>query len=402
MTNESTNTKTKANTNTNTNTNTEANIETNLETSTGNDIEINAGASTGGINMESNTGTRTGTNMESNTGSKTGTNVKEIKTVLTTVDYTDVHLTRLMEAFAPARVIHIDKKDTPGIAAALEEADVALLQGDLDERFLEAPKLRWIHCDHAGLNKSARPEVFEKGIIVTSSAGRSAPVLAEHVMYFSLALSYNFPAFYKAQQDHQWGIAGQDQLRGLYGKTMGILGLGNTGTELALRAKAFNMRVLGYRRSVTDVPDNVDKLFCADRGDTLDELLQESDIVALVLPLSNATHHLIGKRELQLMKPSAYLVNLARGAVIEETALLEALREGTIAGAGLDTFATEPLPADSPLWDAPRTLITPHCTPAVPDRTGRSLDIICRNIVAYRAGEPMMNMLTIKDVYTKA
>ncbi|NHN29019.1 D-2-hydroxyacid dehydrogenase [Paenibacillus sp. S3N08] len=328
--------------------------------------------------------------------------LRKIKTVLTTVDYSGTHLDRLMEAFSPAHVIHVDRRDAAGIASALEEADVALLQGDLDERFLEAPKLRWIHCDHAGLNKSARPEVFEKGILVTSSAGRSAPVLAEHVMFFSLALSYHFPTFYKAQQDHQWGIPGQDQLRGLYGKTMGILGLGHTGTELALRAKAFNMRVLGYRRSVTDVPANVDKLFCADRGDTFDELLRESDIVALVLPLSNATHHLIGKRELQLMKRSAYLVNLARGAVIDQTALLEALREGSIAGAGLDTFAAEPLPADSPLWDAPRTLITPHCTPAVPDRTARSLDIICRNIAAYRAGEPMMNQLTVKDIYTKA
>lgn len=344
----------------------------------------------------------TNTSTETNKSNSNETSIKEINTVLVTVDYTGNHLAKLMEAFAPARVIHVNRKDTAGIAAALEEADVALLQGDLDERFLVAPKLRWIHCDHAGLNKSARPEVFEKGIIVTSSAGRSAPALAEHVMFFSLALSYNFPTFYQAQQDHQWGIPGQNDLRGLYGKTMGILGLGNTGTELASLAKAFKMRVLGYRRSVTPVPANVDKLFCADRGDTLDELLGESDIVALVLPLSNATHHLIGKRELQLMKPSAYLVNLARGAVIEETALLEALREGTIAGAGLDTFATEPLPADSPLWDAPHTLITPHSTPAVPNRTDRSLDIICRNIVSYRAGEPMINELTIKDIYTKA
>ncbi|TVY09202.1 D-2-hydroxyacid dehydrogenase [Paenibacillus cremeus] len=326
---------------------------------------------------------------------------REIHTVLATVEYKGAHLEKLKEAFAPAKLLLVDRRDDAAIEAALQEADVAVLAGDLDERHLAAPKLRWIHCDHAGLNKSARPEVFEKGLIVTSSAGRSGPVLAEHVMYFSLALTYQFPRFYAAQQAHQWGIPGQNDLRGLYGKTMGILGLGNTGTELAVRAKAFGMRVLGYRRSVSEAPPGVDKLYCAERGDTLDELLQESDIVALVLPLSNATHHLIGQRELQLMKRTAYLVNLARGAVVDEQALLSALREGVIAGAGLDTFATEPLPSDSPLWDAPNTLITPHCTPAVPDRIGRSLDIISRNVEAYRNGQPMVNLLTVKDVYTK-
>ncbi|MDF2958669.1 MAG: 2-hydroxyacid dehydrogenase [Paenibacillus sp.] len=329
------------------------------------------------------------------------TNTREIKTVMATVAFEGAHLQRLKEAFAPANVILVDRRDEDGVSEALKEADVAVLHGDLDERFFNAPRLRWVHCDHAGLNKTARPEVFEKGLLVTSSAGRSGPVLAEHVMFFSLALTYKFPSFYQAQQDHQWGIPGQDQLRGLYGKTMGILGLGNTGKELAVRAKAFGMQVLGYRRSITPPPPGVDRLFCSDRGDTLDDLLRESDVVALVLPLSDATHHLIGKRELELMKPSAYVVNLARGAVIDESALLEALQSGTIAGAGLDTFATEPLPADSPLWDAPNTLITPHCTPAVPDRIGRSLDIICHNVKAYRNGEPMLNLLTIKDIYTK-
>ncbi|MCU6796549.1 D-2-hydroxyacid dehydrogenase [Paenibacillus sp. WQ 127069] len=329
------------------------------------------------------------------------TSTREIKNVLVTVEYAENHMARLKEALSPANIIHLSTKDASGIEEALKIADVALLHGDLDDRFLNAPNLRWIHCDHAGLNKSARPEVFEKGIIVTSSAGRSGPVLAEHVMYFSLALTYRFTSFYAAQQAHQWGIPGQNNLRGLYGKTMGILGLGNTGKELALRAKAFNMRVLGYRRSLSEIPEHVDKLFCADRGDTLDELLRESDIVALVLPLSNETHHLIGKRELELMKPSAFLVNLARGAVVDENALLLALREGTIAGAGLDTFSSEPLSADSPLWDAPNTLITPHCTPAVPDRNGRSLEFIRHNIHAYRTGGVMVNQLSERDIYTK-
>jgi phosphoglycerate dehydrogenase-like enzyme len=324
-----------------------------------------------------------------------------IDVVLATVPYRGPHLERLRAAFAPAELVLTRRDDRPGIAAALQRADVAVLAGDLDERFLDAPRLRWVHCDHAGLNRSARPEVFARGLLVTSSAGRSSPVLAEHATLFMLALAYAFPAFYEAQRAHRWGVPAQDELRGLFGRTVGIVGLGHTGTELAVRAKAFGMRVLGYRRRATEPPPGVDVLSCADRGESLDGLLGESDFVVLAVPLSDATYHLIGARELALMKPSAYLINMARGAVVDEEALLAALRGGALAGAGLDTFVQEPLPAESPLWDAPRTLITPHVTPQVPDRTARSLDVIEQNARRYRAGEPLLNLLRAEDVYTR-
>ena len=321
--------------------------------------------------------------------------------VLATVSYQSEHLERLRAAFAPAEIHQVRRSDAEGIAAALERADVAVLAGDLDERFLRAPRLRWIHCDHAGLNRSARPEVFAKGLLVTSSAGRSSPVLAEHAILFMLALAYRFPDFLAAQRSHRWGIPGQDELRGLYGRTVGIVGLGNTGSELAVRAKALGMRVLGYRRSAAPPPEGVDRVFSVAARDALDDLLRESDFVVLAVPLSDTTHHVIGKRELALMKPGAYLVNMARGPVIDEAALLDSLHSGHLGGAGLDTFAQEPLPPDSPLWDAPRTLITPHTTPQVPDRTGRSLEIIAENVRRYRAGEPLLNLLRPEDVYTK-
>jgi len=323
-----------------------------------------------------------------------------IDVVLTTVAYDGDHLERLRQAFAPAELVRRRRDDAAGIAAALQTADVAVLGGDLDERYLDAPRLRWIHCDHAGLNRSARPEVFARGLLVTSSAGRSSPVLAEHAIMFMLTLAYRFTAFLEAQREHRWGVPDQDSLRGLYGRTVGIVGLGNTGVELVGRCRALGMRVLGYRRRAADVP-GVDRLWSAAAGDALDGLLAESDFVVLAVPLSDATHHLIGERELRLMRPSAVLVNMARGAVIDETALLRALREGWIAGAGLDTFAQEPLPAASELWDAPNTLITPHVTPQVPDRTGRSLDIIVENVRRYRAGEPLLNLLRPEDVYTR-
>ena len=321
-------------------------------------------------------------------------------TVMATLGYQGAHWERLMQAVAPGRIVRVDRQDDAAVRAALADAEVALIAGDLDPRYLDAPKLRWVHCDHAGLNKFARPEIFAKGLVVTSSAGRSSPALAEHAIFFMLALSYRFPVLYKAQQEHRWGIPGQDDLRGLYGQTIGIVGLGHTGKELAKRAKAFGMNVLGYRRSQAAAPEGVDKVYAEAAGDSIDLLLEQSDFVVLAVPLSDRTFQLIGDSELRRMKPTAYIVNMARGAVIDEAALLDALREGRLAGAGLDTFRTEPLPAESPMWDAPNTLITPHFSPQVPDRTGRSLDIICENLRRYRAGESMLNQLTPDDVYT--
>ena len=321
--------------------------------------------------------------------------------VVTTLRFSGQHWERLTQALAGHQVLRFDSVDDPAFETALDRADVALLAADPNERVLHAPRLRWLHVDHAGLNRAARPEAFRDGLIVTGSAGRSAPVLAEHALFFALALAYDYPAFLDAQRAHRWGVAGQDNLRGLFGRTMGIVGLGHTGKELAVRAKALGMRVLGYRRSTAAPPPGVDHVFSTDAKDSLDPLLEQSDFVVLALGLSDATHHLIGARELDRIGPTGYLINMARGAIVDEAALLDALREGRIAGAASDTFAREPLPADSPLWDAPRLLITPHVTPAVPDRTARSLDIICENIRRFRMGEPMMNVLTRADMYTR-
>ncbi|HEX7753205.1 MAG TPA: D-2-hydroxyacid dehydrogenase [Novosphingobium sp.] len=321
-------------------------------------------------------------------------------TVVTTLRYEGEHWRRVAEAFAGAEILRFDSPEAPGFDAALARADAAIIAKDPDPRFYAHPRLRWIHVDHAGLNRAARPEAFRPDLTITGSAGRSAPVLAEHAMFFSLALAYRYPAFLDAQRAHHWGVPGQDDLRGLYGRTMGILGLGNTGRELALRAKAFGMRVLGYRRSLTEPPPGVDELFTSEGRAGLEAVLERSDFVVLVLGLSDKTHHLIGARELDLIGPKGYLINMARGPVVDEAALTEALYAGRIAGAGLDTFAVEPLPAESRLWDAPNTLITPHVTPQVPDRTGRSVEIICENIRRFRAGEALLNRLTADDMYS--
>ncbi len=309
---------------------------------------------------------------------------------------------RLEAALAPGRVIKIDTGDDVALAEALEQAEVAILKGDLDQRFLDAPRLRWIHCDHAGLTKSARPEVFEKGLIVTGSAGRSGPALAEHVMMFSLMLCARYPDFYEAQKRHEWRrVPEMADLRALSGRTMGIIGMGHTGKALAVRAKAFDMRVLGYRRRDAAAPEGVDRMYCSDLGEGIDEILEQADIVALVVNLSDATHHLIGPDQFARMKHSAILVNLARGAVVDQDALVAALTEGRIAGAGIDVTTPEPLPADHPLWDTPNLLITPHFTAALPDRSERSLVTILDNVERYRTGQEMLNRIRKEDLWSK-
>ncbi|WP_274425177.1 D-2-hydroxyacid dehydrogenase [Chelativorans sp. YIM 93263] len=309
---------------------------------------------------------------------------------------------RLYAAIEPDTIIPFDPKDRGSRSAALRDAEIAIIAGDtLEDDVLEAPKLRWVHCDHAGLNRSARPEVFAKGLIVTGAAGRSAPALAEHAMMFCLVLSSGFTLFQDAQRRHEWFRGPElDQLGALYGKTMGIVGLGHTGCELAKRAKAFGMTVLGYRRRRAERPPGVDVVFCADEGQGIYELLEKSDCVVLAITLSDATHHLINAEAFARMKPSAFIINLARGEVIDRDALIAALETKQIAGAGLDVTDPEPLPVGDQLWDTPGVLITPHFSAPVADRRDRSVDIIIENLARYKAGQDLINGLTPEDIWT--
>ncbi|MDR3247771.1 MAG: D-2-hydroxyacid dehydrogenase [Treponema sp.] len=327
---------------------------------------------------------------------------RNIKKVFTTEPYTDWHWDRLVEALGPGvEIVRARHNDIPDVKEKIKDADVAILSGDISKEVLDAGKsLRWVHADHAGVNDSAHPKLFERGIILTASAGRSAPVLAEHIFFLMLSLIYNSRTLEQQQRDHNWNNLYRGH-RGLYTKTIGIVGLGHTGKALAIRAKAFGMTVLGYGRDTQAVPEGVDKAYFRDKGDSIDELLKASDIVVLAVRLSDETFHLIDERALKLMKPSAYLVNMSRGAVVDEAALHRALLNKTIEMAASDVFETEPLQKESPLWDLPNFVITPHCTPEVPDLALSGLNIICDNIKLYREGKILRNQLDARDAYTK-
>jgi phosphoglycerate dehydrogenase-like enzyme len=331
--------------------------------------------------------------------------VRTIKKVLSTLNWAPAHWEKL-EAFLappPPEIVHINHYDTAAILEAIEDADVVLLGGDISREMLQAAKrVKWIHCDHAGLNASNHPEIFERSIILTSSSGRSAPVLAEHVFFLMLGLVYDSRLIETHQRSHIWKNISEGQQKGLITRTMGVIGLGKTGVEVIKRGKAFGMRMLAYTRSARDeIPDGIEKVYCQEKGEPIDDLLRESDIVVLTTSLSDKTYHLIDKRAFSLMKPTAFLVNLSRGSVVDEKALYQALIGKQIAGAGSDVFENEPLPVDSPLWDLPNMIITSHSTPAVADRNGFSLQVICDNIMAFREGRPLRNQQDKRDIYTK-
>jgi phosphoglycerate dehydrogenase-like enzyme len=196
----------------------------------------------------------------------------------------------------------------------------------------------------------------------------------------------------RAQGESRW--AQQDlygrkpPLQELSGKVLGIFGFGDIGRELAARARVLGMTVWGLVRTPRPKPDNIDRLLTAGKEDTL---LRESDVLILALPLTADTKGIIGERQLKRMKHSAYLINIGRGELVQESALVRALREGWIAGAGLDVYATEPLPPGSPLWRLPQVVMTPHIAGTHPHYMERSADIFMKNLKLYLAREPLFN-----------
>lgn len=308
------------------------------------------------------------------------------------------HHKALLEAAVPeATIVYVSQSDSTTLQKEIVDAEVVVITGRPDVS--EARKLQWMHWDAAGLDSIANDSYIHSGFMITGSAGRSAPALAEHALFFMLNHAYQIRTVLAAQKKHQWGYPGQQEMKALFSQTIGIIGMGHTGYALARRAKALNMRVLAYSRSTHECPD-VDQMYSESLGNCVDEILPECDFVVMAAALTDKTYHMLGKKQFQAMKTSSFLVNVGRGKTIDEDALLEALRLGEIAGAGLDTFGVEPLPENSPLWDEPNVYITPHFTPACPDKLGRSLNIVIENVGLYRRGEQLINLLRLDDAYT--
>jgi phosphoglycerate dehydrogenase-like enzyme len=267
----------------------------------------------------------------------------------------------------------------------------ALLQAALEE----PRRLRWIHSGSAGVRSLLHPELVESDVVLTNSAGVHAPPMAEAAIGMILHFARGFDVAVRAQARREWrkGPFEQDPrtVREVRGATLGILGLGGIGREVAWRATALGMQVLALRRRAdAAAPEGVALL---GGPDALDELLARSDYLLIAVPSTETTRGLIGRPQLARLPAGAVVINVARGDVIDEEALAESLRAGRLRGAALDVFAREPLPADSPLWSLDNVLLTPHVSATTPHFWRREVDLIVENIARYHRGDALRNVV---------
>jgi Phosphoglycerate dehydrogenase and related dehydrogenases len=271
------------------------------------------------------------------------------------------------------------------------DAEVLMIWGTPDVVFdtvLEAaPHLRWMHTPSAGIDHVLTPVVRARpNIIFTNSPGLHAIPIAESVLAFMLSYARKLPELRAAQTERRW-IA--PDLHELYGQTLLIIGLGGIGQAVATRAAAFGMRVWGSRRTPQPMP-GVEEVVGVNAWR---DLLPDADYVVIAAPLTPATHGMFDTSALRAMRSSAYLINIARGAIIDEVALLTALQAGWIAGAALDAFSLEPLPPDSPFWTLPNVVVTPHCTWSSPRMRERAAKLFLDNLARYRQGAALRHVV---------
>jgi phosphoglycerate dehydrogenase-like enzyme len=281
------------------------------------------------------------------------------------------------------------------VATALARAEVLFVWGkpldDFDAVLAAAPQLRWVHSTGAGIEYLLVPALLQRRLVLTNSRGMHSAAVAELAVGLMLAMAKNLPKLVHAQSKHRWA---PEPMRGLAGAEVLIVGLGSIGSAIARAASALDMRVSGVRRNqrgsrwasqVVAFPD-------------LHTLLPRTEYLVIACPETPETRGLIGARELDLLPRGAYLVNIARGSIVDEEAMIAALQSGRLAGAGLDVFATEPLPAESPLWDLPGVIVSPHFS--IPRDWARPVvDTFVDNAERFLSGRRLRNVVNKKLGY---
>ena len=264
------------------------------------------------------------------------------------------------------RVVHLPNYD--GLPEELPDTDIFVGYSLRAEQLKDGRKLKWIHSTAAGVAQLMYPELRNSGILVTNPSGIFSVPMAEHVIGLLLALARNFPDSVRQQDRARWSQQElwdkPQHLTELNGKVLLIVGYGSIGREVAKRAKALDMRVWGVTRSGKADTAHAEKIFATAQ---LEEALPDADYVLIAAPETAETKHLIGAAQLAKMKRAARLINVGRGSLLDEAALIHALESGALSGAALDVVQGEPLPGESPLWRAPNLMLTPH-TSAVSDR----------------------------------
>ncbi len=296
------------------------------------------------------------------------------------------------------RVVHLTDYDQ--LPEELPDTDIFVGYSLRAKQLKDAKKLKWLHSTAAGVAQLMYPELRDSGILVTNPSGVFSVPMAEHTMGLLLALARNFPDSVRQQDRANWSqheLWDKPQhLAEVNGQVLLIVGYGSIGRELAKRAKAFEMRVWGVTRSGEGDGEHVERIFPASK---LHEALPEADYVVIAAPETAETKHLIGAAELAKMRRGARLINVGRGSLLDEEALIRALESGTLGGAAIDVAQTEPLPGDSPLWKAPNLFITPH-TSALSDRLWkRQTSLLVELLERWFDGRDMSNRVDLKRGY---
>ena len=299
---------------------------------------------------------------------------------------------QLQQRFPQLEVVHPSSLDE--LAAQLPDADIALGSTLPLDLLAAAQKLKWVHSPAAAVHHYMLPEFTSRPVLLTNGRSTFAAPVAEHVLALVFALARQIPTCVRYQAQRTWGQQrlwdARPRPREVTGATLGLVGLGAIGAEVVHRAKALGMNVIAVREHLQKPTDGVSKVYGTS---DIDQLLAPSDFVVLAAPVTSKTTHLINAERLAQMKPSAYLINVGRGALIDEASLAKALQTKQIAGAALDVFEEEPLPTTSPLWTLENLLITPHCAGFIENLWQRHLELIAENLRRYLAGEPLLGLV---------
>jgi phosphoglycerate dehydrogenase-like enzyme len=297
---------------------------------------------------------------------------------------------RLQQDFPGHQFIQLQNYDR--VPQEIADTDVFIGLSLRPEQFAAAKRLRWIHSPAAAVHQLMYPELIKSSVALTNSTGVHGPVVAEHAITLLLALAKRLPQAMQYQAKHEWSQnqlwQGSPRPREVADSTVLVIGMGSIGREFAVRAKALGMRILAIRENPAKGLDGADAVYGSAQ---IDEVLPHADYVLLCTPVTPATTGIMNAARMSKMKPDAYLINVARGPLIDEAALLDTLQHRRIAGAALDVFNQEPLPADSPFWSLDNILVTPH-TAAVTDRLWeRHYRLIVDNMKRFLAGERLLN-----------
>lgn len=297
------------------------------------------------------------------------------------------HVRRIRETFPDAEIVNAGQER---IAEELFAADVFFGHAKVPvdwESVVAQGRLKWIQSSAAGLDHCLVPSVIESEIPVCSASGLFADQVAEQTLALTLGLIRSLPTFFCAQQAREYV---RRPTFDLHGKTVAILGFGGNGRRLAEVLQTFRCRVLATDFYPVEKPDGVEQLLPAERTD---EILFDADVVIVTLPLYEKTVKFVGPSHFSAMKPGAFFVNVARGQVVDEAALIAALKSGHLAGAGVDVAEVEPLPPDSPLWDLPNVIVTPHVGAQSGRRIDDATDLFLYNFERFQRGEPLLNLV---------